>query len=830
MRQLCFLLFIFLFVQPIEKLSAQEKGKTEKDQLKLKDLFPEKSFFGPSARSPEFSHDGKYAAYLYRPYAERRHGSDLWLLDVATGKAKRMTSVSRLAEFQEKTRKVKKDRIKKAKEAIKKSEGKDKKKKQELSKEQASGDWVSDTDADEEKAPRYSGVSDFIWSPTDNEMLFVSEGDVYRYQLSDDKIIRLTKTQAYERQVEYLPDGKGFMYGFSSGRDSDMALMRVRFGEHLVEQVDPRLGSGMKITGFELSPDGKKLVLRAYLDKEDKDERKVKIVSYKNRFAEVREYSRRVADDPKQDRKIYLYLYQMNESEKENGTLTKIFEHEWSGPRDVVSIPQWSPDSNKVAFTVFQQSNSKVSVYQAECPPEEVDEKPAKKEVKKEESEKKKGEETGEKEEPLAKLVYQFLHRGGPNTPRMMEPYFLADSERMVMLSEQSGFRQLHILDPVYESFNQLTSGRFEIYPFKISKDHKTLFVTSTKEHPARVHVYSVDLKDGAMTRLSIADGNYSSVAVSPSGDAVLGNHSAFGKLSELMFIQSKTKKTEILTSSHSDLAKKFTKAMPEFFSYKNRHGHQIHGQLFKPDDWKSTDKRPLLIYVYGGPLGTRNQLSDGSYNTSSYFFAWYMAKKHGYVTCTIDPRGVSGYGALFENANFEKVGKPQVEDLVDGVKHFVKNYGVDSKRVGIHGWSFGGFQTQMCLYTKPDVFAAGIAGAGPTEWENYNSWYTTGTIGNSREGKTDLEKFSLLPLAKNLKSHLLLIHGMEDSNVLYQDTVRVYRELLKAGKETLVELFLDPTGGHGLGGDVKTFNRFHKYEEFLARTLGSASMTAKSN
>ena len=126
-----------------------------------------------------------------------------------------------------------------------------------------------------------------------------------------------------------------------------------------------------------------------------------------------------------------------------------------------------------------------------------------------------------------------------------------------------------------------------------------------------------------------------------------------------------------------------------------------------------------------------------------------------------------------------------------------------------------------MCLYTEPDVFACGMAGAGPTEWENYNSWYSMATIGPSREGKTDLEKFSLLPLAKNLKAKLLLAHGMEDSNVLYQDTVRVYRELLKAGKEALVELFLDPTGGHGMGGDVKRINRFRKYEEFLVRNLG---------
>jgi dipeptidyl aminopeptidase/acylaminoacyl peptidase len=93
--------------------------------------------------------------------------------------------------------------------------------------------------------------------------------------------------------------------------------------------------------------------------------------------------------------------------------------------------------------------------------------------------------------------------------------------------------------------------------------------------------------------------------------------------------------------------------------------------------------------------------------------------------------------------------------------------------------------------------------------------------VGNSRTGEPDLKKFSLLPLAKNLKGQLLLVHGVEDTNVLYQDTMRVYRELLKAGKETNVELFVDPTGGHGLGGDVKAFGRFHKYEQFFLRTLG---------
>ena len=385
------------------------------------------------------------------------------------------------------------------------------------------------------------------------------------------------------------------------------------------------------------------------------------------------------------------------------------------------------------------------------------------------------------------------------------------------------------MLDPLYQSVKQLTSGYYEVYPLRYSKDRKTLFVTATKDSPARTMPYSVNLETGEMVGLTDQDGTYSGVAVSDDGKKWLANFVTFGSLTELIRQDDKGK-VETITDSHTEEAAKLTEWKPEFFDYENRHGHKIHGFMFKPEGWKeeAKDKYPLLIYVYGGPLGTRKSVTDGSYRGDAYFFQGYMAHKHGYVTVVIDPRGQSGYGGLFEKSNYEQVGKPQVEDLVDGVKFLTENFNVDDQRVGIHGWSFGGFQTQMCLYTEPDVFQVGMAGAGPTEWENYNSWYTTGTVGPSRKGSADQKKYSLRPLAKNLEGKLLLVHGMEDTNVLFQDTVAIYRELLQAGKETHVELFLDPTGGHGLGGDVKTLKHMLKYEELLLRTLGSDAESEK--
>lgn len=978
------------------------QGTTKEKEITLERLFPEKSFFGPSASGAAFSSDGRYAAYLYRPWIERRHGSDLWIHDFETGETRRVTMVSVMSAFQEDARKVRDDRVKKAKEARKaeqapKGDGAAKPApvepaqgpdpiagvwegtltgdgvavvppegiavtieiersadgavsgvarsslgtvalseaefdaasgrfactlrmeqppatarmelridgeaakgevtvdglegtlRLELARVRATvpppaasgaeetaaaatapttapegpaivdgvaretardlGDWVDAKDADAESAPRYGGLSGFVWSPTAPELLFTAAGDLYRLHVgataAEDRIERLTRTREDERSVEYLPDGSGYTY--MRGED----LLRVSFAADAtaagrIEQINPRLPSGERMTGYRVSPDGLRLVFLATKG-ESREGRRVNIVSYRDRFAQVQQVPRTTSDDPVPEVEESVYLYDLEGHLAERGAMRKVFARKRTGPRDVLRVPEWSGDSSRVAFAVFEQASGRVEIMEAIFAPKETPKSDAPAKAEEPDAPKPKEEERAEAPPPAsllarlsepakdaelafeirdAKPVHRFLHNGGPNTPGLIRPRYLADGRRLVFLAETSGFRQFHVLDPTYEHVEPLTRGRFELVPLEMSRDRLRLYAVGTREGPEQQQVYRIDLETGAMERISRLDGSHDAVAVSEDGTRLLANHVDFGSLRELH--ASSGDRIVRLTDSHTDEARALTAAKPEYFSYLNRHGQRIHGHLFKPDDWSPQDKRPLLVYVYGGPLGQRNMAARGAHEAASYFFAWYMAKRHGYVTCTIDPRGASGYGGLFEKSNYEQVGKPQVEDLVDGVRWFVAEQGVDPKRVGLHGWSFGGFQTQMCMYTEPDVFAVGIAGAGPTEWENYNAWYSTGTIGPSRTGETDLAKFSLLPLAKNLKGRLLLVHGVEDSNVLYQDTVRVYRELLKAGKEALVDLFIDPTGGHGLGGDVKNLNRYRKYEAFLVQHLGRGEPAPK--
>ena len=295
-----------------ESTTTQAATTQADTELKLKDLFPKKSVFGPSARSMAFSHDGKHAAYLYRPYKERRHGNDLWIYDPIAGESKRVTAVSVMSKFQADTRKVKEDRVKKAKKERKKNKKKkgdgdgdekkedadddDDKSKDETDDEKEKNDddddakkdegdkkdddkdgekndedeegdkkddedelsdTVSDKDADDEKAPRYRGISSYTWSPVANELLFNAGGDIYRYTVETNEFQRLTRTQESERGVAYLPDGNGYSFMRGGG------LLKVTFGSHLIEQIDPKLGKGEKMSSYALSPDGRRVVFLA---------------------------------------------------------------------------------------------------------------------------------------------------------------------------------------------------------------------------------------------------------------------------------------------------------------------------------------------------------------------------------------------------------------------------------------------------------------------------------------------------------------------------------------------------------------------------------------
>lgn len=753
-------------------------GVAQAQDVNFDEFFPRRSNVGKTATGMKWSANDRYLAYRWNGIDEP--GMDLYVFDTQSGQVKRLTTPETFRPFDKK--------LPRALQLFK--ENLEKQVKAEGMAEDAYREFLQEerkkNEARKEPDPAYNGPSEFAWANKGDSLLVTYAGDVYRMEL-DGKIERLTATRESENQADFTPDDSGFTFRRGDG------VYLLRFGSSNVWQLNPELPNKLSMGSYRISPDGTKLMITS--QKDTGPDRMVEYISYRERFAQVKRTERGVADD-KFTEETYVFLYDISEELKGNF----VAEQE---PWEIMKVPAgeefwylsfheepWSPDSTQLAFVTYKRDQQVLDLLVADLKTKKVNK------------------------------LYSTKHDGEHTSPSWARPFFTPDGKKIVVMLEGSGYRHAFVADPAVEGATQLTRGNFEVYPLGVTPDGKTLIVHTSKESPARYQVYGASMETGELTKLSSQTGMYNSPTLNHAKSAGAGVFQNWTTPRELVVVPFGKQAEQTLTDSHrKDRIAKLNTLKPEIFSYQNRNGQTVYGFMFKPEGWKATDKRPLMVYVYGGPLTFSHSVTDGDFNSTSYWFAQYLTRRYGMVTVTIDPRGQSGYGAVFGKANWEQPGKAQTEDLVDGVKFLVSHHGVDPARVGINGWSFGGFQTQMCLFTAPETFTLGIAGAGPTEWQNYNTWYTGGVIGQTRDGKPeDLDKYSLTHLAKNLRSPLMLLHGVEDDNVLFQDTIKVYRKLLQYGKGHLVELSIDPTGGHGMGGDMSNHDRHRIYEEFIKK------------
>lgn len=764
--------------------NAASLAPTNKN-INFDDLFPREPWSGKMATSLVWSPDGRYLAYSWNEYKEPTY--DLWVYDTQSGRSTRVTSIDVMEPFD---RDINQARLRYREERT------------EFEKSLTLNDleWrelkIKQREENERRGstprPSYGNPGEVSWAKGSPEFLFTYKGDVFRYKIGDKAPVRLTKTRDGESSPRFTRDDKGYLFSRSS------SVYRVMFGSSDIEQLNPELPAGINLGDFMISPDEKTMFLSGWRVRPGG--RQVDYIVYRDRFAQARKVERDVADDPFRNEQ-FLYLVDLDDSPTNKSYNPKPVQFfEYKGGDDLVnttySSMSWSADSSQFTFAAYYRNNKDVHV--------QVVDRATKK----------------------ARIVHKAKQEGDENSGTMIDPMFLPDG-RIVCTLESTGFRSPWLIDPKTESAKEIVSNSAQTIPVGIADGGKSVFVWSSVLDPARNQVYSVDIATGDMKRLTKDEANYEVVGLSENGKSLALRRQKWGDRPETYVMSSKGGDEKKITDSHRSggWETKYIKQVPELFTFNNRHGQRVHGFITVPKDMKPGEKRPLFLYVYGGPLGTGKSVTDGDYNSTAFAFAQYLTVEMGYITATIDPRGQSGYGAAFGKANFNNPGMPQVEDLSDAVKHIDEKYGVDRTKVGINGWSFGGFQTQMCMYAAPDVFTLGIAGAGPTEWQNYNNWYTGNTITRSPVGDPKpADQFSLTKLAKNLRNPLLLLHGVEDTNVLYQDTIKVYQQLLRYGKGPLVELSIDPTGGHGMGGDMSNKDRHLIYLAFLKKHWGSGN------
>ncbi|MDH5706400.1 MAG: S9 family peptidase [Candidatus Aminicenantes bacterium] len=366
------------------------------------------------------------------------------------------------------------------------------------------------------------------------------------------------------------------------------------------------------------------------------------------------------------------------------------------------------------------------------------------------------------------------------------------DSQHLFYISEKDGYA--HLYKTAYDGAKktQLTKGKFEVSSAQLSRDGKRWYLISNEEHPGETHFYSMPVEGGKRTRITTLKGQ-NEIILSPDESSLAVIHSSSNKPPELYFQQNTPKaKARQITLSTSEEFCSYDWYDPEIITFKARDGVDVYARLYRPKQWHP--QRPAVIFIHGAGY-LQNAHRGWSYYYREYMFHNILIES-GYLVLDVDYRGSKGYGRDCRTAIYRHMGGKDLDDIVDAARFLAKEYKVNPERIGTYGGSYGGFLTLMAMFKAPDVFKAGAALRPVTDWAHYHSGYTVDILNLPHKDREAYEQSSPIYFAQGLKGTLLICHGMVDTNVHFQDTVRLAQRLIELGKENW-EVAIYPVEGH---------------------------------
>ena len=420
--------------------------------------------------------------------------------------------------------------------------------------------------------------------------------------------------------------------------------------------------------------------------------------------------------------------------------------------------------------------------------------------------------------------VRPLYHRHDPAwiNRRFGDLDFLPGDQMLYLLSEESGWSQLYLLDPATpESLQRLTNGDFVVDSPTPSPDGRFLYYTANPEHPGRYDVFRVRLPERAVERVTEL-GGLTSFELSPDGQKLLVTHSTTTRPPEL-FVQDAAPGAEPRRIT-AEVSAEFTAVdwvAPQVVEVpSSHHDRPIYSRIYLPTKAAPGvrgGRRPAVVFVHGA-----GYLQDAHLGWSSYFreFMFHtLLAREGYVVLDMDYRGSAGYGRDWRTAIYRNMGWPEVEDLADGVAYLAAEHGVDPARVGVYGGSYGGFLTMMSLFNRPDLFAAGAALRPVTDWAHYNQGYTSNILNTPDIDPEAYARSSPIEYAPGLEKPLLIATGMLDDNVLFQDSVRLVQRLIELEKRDWW-IAIYPVEPHGFREPSSWLDEYRRIHDLFERYL----------
>ncbi len=384
--------------------------------------------------------------------------------------------------------------------------------------------------------------------------------------------------------------------------------------------------------------------------------------------------------------------------------------------------------------------------------------------------------------------------------------------DEFIWISRRDGWNHLYLYNTDGKLIKKLTEGDWEVTELNgFDKKGDNVFFTCTKESPLDRDFYMVNLKSGKMTRITSAPGVHN-VIQDETGENFLDAYSSLTVPYNVNLVNHEGKVLRKVFSAEDPL-KDFSLGKTKFFKLKSSDGYDLYCREILPANFDSTKKYPVLVYVYGGP-GV--QLITNSWLGGANLWLNYMAE-HGYIVFTLDNRGSANRGLAFEQVTFRHLGTHEIEDQTIGADYLKSLPYVDTTRMGVFGWSFGGFMTTSLMTRRPGLFKVAVAGGSVINWEYYEVMYTERYMDTPQANPEGYKESNLLNYVQNLKGKLLMIHGTSDPVVVWQNDLMFIKKCADLGIP--VDYFVYPGQEHGVRG-VDTFQMYNKITNYFKDNL----------
>ncbi len=392
--------------------------------------------------------------------------------------------------------------------------------------------------------------------------------------------------------------------------------------------------------------------------------------------------------------------------------------------------------------------------------------------------------------------------------------HFFKDNKRFLWSSERSGYRHLYLYGLDGKEIAQLTKGDWEVNHVEAVDETKGIvYFTSTEKSPTERHLYRVALDGSGFARITKGDG-FHMVNLSPTADLYVDMYSNAMTPPRQDLYRSDGTKASTINENKVDELSQYHLSPVEFSTVKARDGVLLNCFMVKPPNFDPAKKYPVIVYTYGGPHA---QVVLNAWMGPNLLWHEMMAQK-GYIIFALDNRGSAGRGHVFEESIHYRFGIPELNDQRDGVAWLQQQPWVDPHRIGIWGWSYGGYMTLDAMFEAPDLFKVGFAGGPVTDWHFYDTIYTERYMGLPQQHESEYKESSPLSHVEGFKGKLLLAQGTGDDNVHYSNTLSLINDLINRG--IYVEVIAAPGRGHGVSDPPAREVVFNRVTQFFLDNL----------